>query len=422
MRDEGTAFNSAIKIYDLRLTVSTLESCMGDKYSIGYPFMLQRLTVLSFLLVCASNVSAEGLEPFRASSAFHWPPAFEAMFGDPEIKVGRSFGGKERTEISGAGTHSVYYGIHRFGMSSRVVVRADSLEDPSEFRMRAARALAKRFYEKVFHPAQLTRYERLLSMRELISLDERSFVDLASEMLIEGSTGDGVQAAWWRVRMGTPSQTDSLQKLVIINLHYEKEDGSDGFGHFCFGLRQPGGAADADLLLDFRAPWYSDERADATEAVNLHNRLKIASTTNNLYDWLYTQTEHRGCRVDCWFLPVTRDQVTLIHHFAHERVPHEGGNFRPFRKNCASLGQLFLNRLEPLTEKATAGRPLTADLPIGMREKFVGKHEDVVFFEISDITRKLGRKPTPRSHIFSASPSRAGSRPFLLLKSAGEVN
>jgi len=385
--------------------------------------MILKISAFSILLSFSLTLVAEGKEPVRASDVFEWPPGFEAMFGDPAIRVLKGTSRRGFGTVVGAGRYNVYDGVMRGEQPSWVTVWVPRNASAAQVNEVAAEALARSFYSHVLHPRQLSRYEDLFGFRELIAMDKERFCKIAKRRLLGGATGSAGEDAWWNIRMGIAGEVDSTHQLVIFNQHWQvTESDKDSYGHFCFGLRKKGGDAQRDIVLDFRAPWFEDRRASTTEAVNLHNRLKIDNTIWNMYDWLYSQTEHRGCYVNCWFIPVTKDQVTLIRHYVEVGNLHLGGNFRPFRKNCASIGQLFLNRLGPFTDGIVASRPPSIDMPKVIAQKIVAKYDDAPFFQVTDVTDERGRFPTAKSHIFRAQPSRETCRPFLLMRAEPSIN
>ena len=180
-------------------------------------------------------------------------------------------------------------------------------------------------------------------------------------------------------------------------------------GHISLGLRHKNGRTDTDFILDFRAPWNLDRPPTPFEGFNFGNTLKLAGFTENLYDWLHTQTAHRGCYVKVWALPISREQTVILRHFDKRIEVHQGGNFRALRKNCASLALLFYDRLQPVHESLVAS-PAVADMPLPNALRIVSDYERVPFATLPNVTEEFGREPTARSKVHSAAPSRATSR------------
>ena len=384
--------------------------------------MFLRLTVFSAMLSVVSMLHATGAEGHRAGDAFDWPPAFEALFGNPVIKDRRGLVFKESVIVYGAGRYNAYDGMMRGAQPSGVMVCSRAKLSADRVNELAAEALARRFYQLVLHSNRRTRYEDLMEMGELLPMEKERFVTIATKRLAGESTGSPEEDAWWNVRMGVPESASSRYQLVIINLHYDQGDGKVNHGHFCFGLREIGGDAEQDLVFDFRAPWYVDRRPRTTEAVNMHNNLRLMSDTQNLYDWLYTQTEYRNCWVKLWFLPATESQVTLLRSFHERGVQHAAGSFRPFRKNCASLGLLFFDRLQPFTADFLLKRGPSIDFPVAVGKRVKEPYGELPFFRVDNMTDVNGRVPTAKSEIHRAQPSRASSRVFRELQKARGAN
>ena len=386
--------------------------------------MFLRLTIFSAILSLVSMLHAIGAEGHRAAEVYDWPPAFEALFGNPVIKKRRGLIFKQSAMVYGAGRYNAYDGMLRGTQPSGVVVSSAAKLSAERLNELAAEALARRFYQLVLHSDRRTRYEDLMQMGELLPMEKERFIAIATKRLAGELTGLPEEDAWWNVRMGSPEMAGSRYQLVIINLHYDEGGGKVklNHGHFCFGLREIGGDAEQDLVFDFRAPWDLDRRPKITEAVNLHNKLRLMSDTQNLYDWLYTQTEYRNCWVNLWFLPATQSQVTLLRSFNERGVQHAAGSFRPFRKNCASLGSLFFARLQPFTADSLLRRGPSIDFPVGVANRVKEPYEKLPFFRVENMTHVNGREPTAKSEIHRAQPSRASSRVFRDLQKVPGAN
>ncbi|MDF1823063.1 MAG: hypothetical protein P1U68_00385 [Verrucomicrobiales bacterium] len=370
-----------------------------------------------FLVVSTGFVCAEA--PKRASDLLTLPPAFRAFAGDPVIQIEPRDGLKSEGKLSGMNAFRPREGFTPRGGNGRLFLKVGEDEEVSE---KAAEVLAKAFHRKVLSRESLNWHERRLRLDGLFISEKSDFIQLATRKLTAGEAPDPWLDAWWKVRMGLPQTPDPSHDLMVINLHYDHFGKKTTKGHFCFGLRSKGGDADGDLLFDFRAPWSLDRPPRATEGLNLHNRLLLSATVENLYDWLYTQTEYRHCYVECWFLPVSKEQVTLLHHIAERPVAHEAGQFRAFRKNCASLGLGFLHRLQPIGTPLPLGRGV-ADIPTVAARKIVeGMEEEPPYFLLENVTHQRGRQPTAKSTIHRAQPSRVSSRAFRLLRTVPEVN
>ncbi|MEM7697818.1 MAG: hypothetical protein AAF236_05380, partial [Verrucomicrobiota bacterium] len=204
-------------------------------------------------------------------------------------------------------------------------------------------------WSRHFHPLGDTRFERRLRLDELIPVSREEFVSWSGRRLSGERLADPLADAWWTIRTGAVQRADQTHDLLLINLHTQflEPKKKESAGHFCFGIRNRGGDANGDLVFDFRAPWYLDSSPTIPDALNFDNSLQIRAFSANLYDWLYTQTSIRGCYVKIWFVPISVEQRTLLEGIADVDSIHAGGPFKPARKNCASLGLLFLDRLSP---------------------------------------------------------------------------
>lgn len=381
---------------------------------------LRRLVWTLSLALSAGNLCAEPAR--RASDFLSLPPAFRALAGDPVIQIERSQGSKKKSRLTGVRPFSPRSGFQHRDDNGRLLLRLDPAESDEKIAGNAANALAKEFHRKVLSRDSLNWHERRLRLDTLFLCEEDRFVELAERKLKGRAAPEPWLDAWWKVRMGLPQTPDRSHDLILINLHYDHFGKKTTNGHFCFALRRRGGDAENDLLFDFRAPWHLDRPPRPTEGLNIHNRLLLSATVENLYDWLYTQTEYRHSYVECWFLPVTKEQVTLLKHIADRPVAHEAGQFRVFRKNCASLGLAFLHRLQPIGTPLPLGRGV-ADRPTVAAQRILDDFEEnPPYFRLENVTHERGREPTAKSTIHRAQPSRAGSRAFRMLRTVPEAN
>lgn len=382
--------------------------------------MMRRTVTGLVLALCAANLSAES--PQRVSDLLALPPAFEALIGDPVIEWETGSGVAGGTRLLGLNVFRPKRGFGERGGSQRLILRAEPVSDATLLGERVARFLAEAFHRKVLSEESLNWHERRLGIDQLFIPEEERFVELAARKLAGKPTLEPWFDAWWKVRMGLPQTPDPSHHLVLINQHRDHFGRKISTGHFCFALRKRGGDAENDVLFEFRAPWELDRPHRVTEGLNFHNRLLLSATAENLYDWLYTQTEYRHCHVDCWFLPVSKEQVTLLRHIADRPVVHEAGQFRAFRKNCASLGLAFLHRLEPIGTPLPLGRGL-ADIPaVAVRRVLENYESEAPYFRLTNVTHERGREATAKSEIRRAQPTRADSRAFCMLRSVPEVN
>ncbi len=383
--------------------------------------VLRSITFIFFLLLFSGGLVAI---PARADTVADWldyPPAFQSLFGNPEVRVTRYQIGVVSVSVSKTGAFSPGKGFDK--TPARNVVRVTTSEEASEKEVRdqIARGLANRFYSKVVSQSARSLNEKKLNMGELVDMNRAIFLDLAAKRLTGAPVPDPVLNAWWDVRMGNRLTPRKDYHLVIINIHYDHKGEKESAGHFCFALRKRGGDPDGDELFDFRAPWLEDRIPRVTESVNIHNRLKLKAFTENLYDWIYTQTEYRNCYVKLWFLPVMEEQKILLDHFSESGKPHLAGSFRVFRKNCASLGLRFYGRIHAFSNPAPHGG-LFSDMPVLAATRIVDRFENVPFVLIPNVTDKRGRVPTAKSKLHPALPSRAGSPGFKILAAEPKVN
>ncbi|MDF1737707.1 MAG: hypothetical protein P1U86_01005 [Verrucomicrobiales bacterium] len=381
-----------------------------------------RFTTFIFFGLLFSNGHLAG--SVRAETVEDWleyPPAFQLLFGNPEVRVKRHPIGVETVSLSKTGVFTAGKGFDKTPTRSVIRVTAGATASDAEVRSLIAKGLANRFFSKVVSQSARNWNEKKLNMDELVEMNRGIFLDLAGKRLTGVPVADPVLNAWWDVRMGNRLKPRRDHHLVIINIHYDYKGEKESAGHFCFALRERGGDPDGDVLFDFRAPWREDRVPRVTEAVNIHNRLKLKAFTENLYDWIYTQTEYRNCYVNLWFLPVMEEQKILLDNFAASGEPHQAGSFRVFRKNCASLGLRFYGRIQAFSNPAPHGG-LFSDMPVLAAARIVDQFENAPMLVVPNLTDKRGRTPTARSKVRQALPSRAGSPGFKILAAEPEVN
>lgn len=368
--------------------------------------MPRRWIVALLCLIPSFVVGAKG-------ESLRLPPVMEAFYGELVVKA-KPVGGAERFAVFGAGRYHPKQGIASLGSKSIVVLRTDDEVSPA-----LATGLLGHFFDRVFALHAKSFQEKRLELEEFVPVDRETFVQLGTRRLLGGSSGDPRFDAWWTVRMGLPQTPDPDHRLLAILLRFDHDGEKQTLGHFCFGLRKKGGDPDGDIAFDFRAPWNEDRPPTLLEGMNYANKLELAGYTANLYDWLYTQTDYRHCMADIWLLPVSREQVALLRWFDEEVGRLPAGQFKGLRKNCASLGMAYLDRLQPISEPVLLGHGL-ADIPTVTTKRVidrwsVGESPPV---RLENFTHESGREPTTKSEIHRAQPSRARSRAFRRLREA----
>ncbi len=372
------------------------------------------------LLLCSAAALSEGKETLRCSEVLSIPPVFQQYFGDPRIRVW-SASQKDSVRVVGVGS---YHPLRSFGdppNACSVVIRSTRDLSRGEIATRASHALLDRFYDDIVSLESRSWHDRRFNLAELFPISPAQFRSHGAKWLQGGRSGVAWFDAWWIVRMGLPQTHDPGNHITLTLLQYDHDGEKDTLGHLCFGLRQRGGNEETDLQLDFRAPWYVDRQPRKTEGLNIHKVLILEGYALNLYDWLYTQTEYRQCYVSLWFLPTSREQVTILRHFEREVGVHDAGYFRAFRKNCASLALAYLHRLGPFSEPSPLGKGL-ADIPVKKVDSVLEKYGDVPYYRLENVTDERGREPTAKSRIYRAQPTRGSSRAFRLLRTIPEVN
>jgi hypothetical protein len=361
---------------------------------------LRLALLMSLFFCCIHSVRSE-----TVADRMGWPPVFERTYGTPTLDVRE--GSVDSPKVT-------------FIRPARLVM----LKMPVGFSCDQVSETLRTYFlgllwDDYLSQDALTENEVRLNMGELIPMSRPLFLEIGHCQLTGKSCGNCVHDSWWRVRTGLKLKESCDHLLAITALELEDPE-ENSFGHFAFALRKRGGDCKSDSIFDFRAPWYEDRRPRFTEAPNIHNVLKLKGVRVNLYDWLYTQTEYRNCHVSMHFVKVHEEQIAILKAFNGN--VHEAGNFRVFKKNCASLGVQFINRILPLDEEIK-GEDALADLPLKIRdatvEHFGGSLKEL---RVENMTLKVGRTPTNKSEIKPAQPSCKGCRPFKALSKVAEIN
>lgn len=363
---------------------------------------------IGFALLVAT--ASEGLAEKKQflSDYLSLPPVLERYFGNPAVHISAERS-RETTGVCLLGSNHPIFFVHP---------RENASEE--EIRSAISARLLNRFYNKRISLRNRHGSDRRLKLEELIPLDKETFRQIGTDRLAGRSTGSPVYDAWWSVRMGMPLTTSSTHQLAIINLHSDKSRITAG--HFTFGYRKRGGDPESDVMFDFRAPWDRDREPYILEGMNFLNTLTIEGTAHNFYDWCYTQTQFRGCFIKFWFVPIAEEQLILLQDFARSGRIHDGGHFKGLKKNCASLGEMFYERI--LSFDDTVGnRDHIADLPIETAERIRERYTaEPVYCRIENITEELGRERTAKSEVHRAQPSRQESRSFRTLATVPGIN
>ncbi|MEM9281119.1 MAG: hypothetical protein AAGA96_04775 [Verrucomicrobiota bacterium] len=373
------------------------------------------------LLVCCQPEFGRSEDAIRAREVFDWPPAFEALFDNALIRV-REGNASTQARVLGGGGYDPFDGIVSPSAPAKIVIRTNHEISDRILFDEVATAAAREFYRRVLDSSNRSRYEKRMNMGELVPMDEETFVEIARRRLLGRPADQAIHNAWWTVRMGAVGIPARGHRLLIVNIHLDKDGEGETHGHFCFGIRRNGGDPDGDRLYDFRAPWELVRRPKITEAVNVDDSLQLQGFSENLYDWLYTQTEYRFCYVRMWALPVNREQIALLDAFSRDGAPFQAGPFRPFRKNCASLGALFYDRIRPINEALVTSRGPSIDFPKKVAAEIIETELNPPLLMISNVTDDRGREATASSHIYQPQPSRASSRPFQKLAAHPDFN
>lgn len=381
--------------------------------------VLRPIMVLLFAGVCVTHAKEVRLVGHFCSL----PPVMEKLYGAAVIHQRKARGSDDFSfTVRGAGSYEAREGVISARHRAHVILKG--VPDQVSLEKLIAQALLSDFHNRVLALEARSRHEKRLRLTEIVPLTRENFIALGTRRLLEGKSGVEWFDAWWTIRMGLPQTHDPRHHLVSICLLYDHDGEKGSLGHFCFGLRRRGGDAQNDLVFDFRSEWSEDRPPNLLEGMNSGNTLEpLVGFTANFYDWLYTQTSYRHCYVNMWFLPVSREQVTVLRAFDRRVVRHDAGDFKGLRKNCASLGLAFVDRLEPFFESSSLGKGL-ADIPTKAAEQTVDKWGDdsIPFFRLGNNTHESGREPTAKSKVHRAQPSRVQSRSFRLLRGISAIN
>ncbi|MEO0416244.1 MAG: hypothetical protein AAF226_14950 [Verrucomicrobiota bacterium] len=367
--------------------------------------MLGRPQFLGLMLVSFSMISPLRADSLRLSKIFDTPPVFERAFGDPKVVFTTSEGDKTT--------------VTRIGPKGPIIFVT---HPTSSTRKQAEDALATHLlrstYQRFLSPDSLNLNEKRLNIREIIPMSEERFLKIGLSEL-RGISANGIEHTWWQVRMGEDLEPSKTHQLIFINLLWADAD-KKAWGHFAFGIREIGGNAQDDFIADFRAPWHLDRRPRFTEGPNIHNRLKLGALTENLYDWLYTQTEYRNSDVHIDFHPISVEQEKLLRAFKGQRL--EAGNFRVFKKNCASLGLQMMDLIRPADQSLGYDHALF-HIPAQVKQRgqkaFSPKIGSLI---LPSVTRDHGREPSSKSKLYPALPSRSGSAVYRQLRAITPAN
>ena len=365
-------------------------------------FTARTLLLLVSLALFFSSAQSETIE-----DRFSWPPVFKRSFGNPDVIVAETPRSAEGKSVS------IIYPL------SRVIVRVEHGTSSSEIDATLADFFLGHIWSRYLSGAALSEKELKLRCEELIPLEKDQFFRIGRAGLRGKPSGNKLHDAWWKVRMGLPLTESKDEFLGVTSLMWD-DPRKKSFGHYALALRARGGDVARDVLFDFRAPWHLDRRPRITEAPNVNNQLKLRALGENLYDWLYTQTEYRNSHVKMSFVRVHEEQAALLR--AWESQVHQAGNFRVFKKNCASLGVQIANRLLPLDQRISGDKSF-ADFPLRSCRATVRRFGGAICeVEIRNVTVQRGRKPTSKSQLRRAQPSRTGSRPYQKLLKVPEIN
>ena len=357
------------------------------------------IPVILFLLVTTTvGFSNES----TVSSRMHWPPLFKRTFGDPKVSVVQ-----RRLNLP---TRLTY-----FYPTNKVTIKVNGTISHAEVNRMIRKEFLGMVWRKYLAKEAQLDHEHRLNMQELIPISQTLFMTSGLKWLENQSTGNEVLDCWWKVRMGetlTPSKDYTLAFSTILWADSERTS----YGHYSFCLRKRGGDPNKDAMFDFRAPWTKDTRPTASDGLNLKNSLKISARRENLYDWIYTQMNFRNVDIRLRFVPIHEEQVKLLQAFSGFQ---DGGNFRVFRKNCASMGSLFAQRLLPL-DGPLADELTLADLPL------LASDRSVAIFGggsmIADVTIN-NRTTTPSNRTaLRKAPDRKTSHGFRYLLTVPEIN
>ncbi len=368
-----------------------------------FPFR-QRFLLWLLCLLSASAAGVSGADGERIADRLEWPPVFERQFGNPVIVMRPAL--SDRCEVK------------FFPVAGRIAVPQSGGKGVSDNSDRLLMDFfLGRIWERYLAPESLPRNDRRMNMEELIPMSRERFFEIGRCRLAGRSSGCPSADAWWQVRMGQPLSVSRTHLMALCSISWDEPDRNNR-GHYSFAVRRRGGDPGGDVILDFRAAWDLDRRPTLGEAFNRDDELQLESIRENLYDWLYTQTEHRNCNVSATFTAIHCEQIQLIRAFGDEA--RQAGPFRLVQKNCASLGVRFMNRLLPLDQPLSSP---VVDLPLRAidetAERFGGKRGVV---EIADVTEERGNRPSNSNHLRPAKPSREASRPYQILLQVEGIN
>ncbi len=362
--------------------------------------LITKALILPVIFLTTQTARSETID-----TRLEWPRVLKDSFGNPQIKIVSSTDEAAPPVIFLRPARTVFVRTRRTG--------------EEEVNRLLASYFSGLFWDRFLSDETRDGLDERLNLREIIPLTKQDVVRIGTCQMLGRTSGSVTADAWWKIRTGCVLTESTTHVMGIASLEWD-EEGARNFGHYAICLRQRGGNPDGDSIYDFRAPWLEDRRPRTTEGFNLHNRLKIRALQENLYDWAYTQSEHRNSNVTISFVKVSKEQVLLLQSF-DGRV-HEAGNFRAFKKNCTSLGTRFINRILPVDEPVP-GKDAAFDIPYYAKEatgrRFGGIIAEV---EIENVTDVRGQKPTNKTDIHPAEPSRGASRPFRILKSLPEIN
>lgn len=350
--------------------------------------------LLALLLCPMDRLQAESI-----GDRLHWPPVFERTFGKPKIVIKRSSASKTK--------------ITYIRPTRTVIVKASKQATSAQINRMIGQRFLHLVWEEYLSDEAKADNETRLNLGEIIPMNKTLFCQIGACRLAGTSSGNPVHDAWWNVRMDEPMALSRSHLIGFSTLRWD-DPAKHSHGHYSFCLRQRGGNPTGDQMFDFRAPWTEDRRPRATEGLNIHNRLKISARKENLYDWIYTQSEFRNCDVRIRFVRTYCDQVTLLKAF---NTDLDAGNFRAFKKNCASLGTLFANRLLPLDQRIKGTRGFV-DLPYESSDRTVAAFGDAI---AEVIVRNATRNPTSKTAL-QVLHQRKSSKGFQALASEPKIN
>lgn len=363
--------------------------------------MFRKTLLLSFLILFGTAAET-AFSQQKMSERFVWPPVFEREFGDPTLVIKKNVMVKK-------------IAVTQIHPTKKVILKV-----PAGVECCADQALKdfflKRIWNSYFAPQALSDRAVSLMMEELIPLSQNEFFRIGRCKLAGQSAGE-LQDTWWKVRMGYPLKPSETHQLTVCSLAWA-ESTTLSQGHFCFAIRKRGGDPDGDFIMDFRAAWYEDRRPRASEGFNLDGDLNLRAYRENFYDWLYTQDEIRNCNISLRFAQIAPEQICLLKAFGDR--DRDSGAYRLIRKNCSSLGSLFINQLLPIDQPLQYTHVI-ADYPDRVNDatikRFGGEIAALEYPSIADSENFSNANPTQR-----AKPSREKSRVYQLLLKEPSIN